>query len=294
MRQAYQTVTLSCLLAVGGCVTLGSAAESADSVKAQIVALEQSRCQAITNGNVDTLAAMLADDYVHVHGTGKVDTKAGFLSNIQQHPRRTERGALTVRLYGDIAVVTGDQINYPQTGSAPAVLASVTQVLRRISGHWRYESFQLTPRTDEAQKVVATNAAPASAPAERASYFSNTNSQSIWTDLEARQVINKRVLEGGSYSINVRIVKPSDAPLVHAKSADVWIVTAGSATAVTGGELVDSKQRGQTDDFAGSSIRDGTEQLLAPGDIVFVPPGVPHGFKDLHSFRAFLIRFDTK
>jgi hypothetical protein len=27
--------------------------------------------------------------------------------------------------------------------------------------------------------------------------------------------------------------------------------------------------------------------------VLHVPPGVPHGFKDIVGFRAFLIRFDT-
>ena len=118
--------------------------------------------------------------------------------------------------------------------------------------------------------------------------------QSIWKDLEARQVINKRVLEGGTHSINIRIVKEGDAPLVHAQSADVWVTTAGTAISITGGQLVDGRKRPNVDDEAGSSIRGGVERLLKPGDVLYVPPGVPHGFKEIKGFRAFLIRFDTK
>lgn len=134
----------------------------------------------------------------------------------------------------------------------------------------------------------------ASAPTDKAAYFANTDLQATWKDLEARQVINKRVLDGGAYSINVRIVKEGDAPLVHASSADVWVMTAGTATAITGGQLVDGKKRPNVDDEAGSSIRGGVEQALKAGDVLYVPPGVPHGFKDVKGFRAFLIRFDTK
>lgn len=134
----------------------------------------------------------------------------------------------------------------------------------------------------------------ASAPTDKAAYFANTDLQATWKDLEARQVINKRVLDGGAYSINVRIVKEGDAPLVHAKSADVWVMTAGTATAITGGQLVDGKKRPNVDDEAGSSIRGGVEQALKAGDVLYVPSGVPHGFKDVKGFRAFLIRFDTK
>jgi mannose-6-phosphate isomerase-like protein (cupin superfamily) len=142
----------------------------------------------------------------------------------------------------------------------------------------------------------APGGAPAAppAPGDKAGYFTNSDLQNIWKDLEARQVLNKRVLEGGSHSINIRIVRPTDAPLVHGNSLDIWLVTAGSATAVTGGQLVDMKKRPNGDDSEGRSIKDGNEQPLKVGDVLYVPPGVPHGFKDIQGFRAFLIRFDTK
>jgi mannose-6-phosphate isomerase-like protein (cupin superfamily) len=131
-------------------------------------------------------------------------------------------------------------------------------------------------------------------PLDRASYFSNINLQDVWKDLETRQVMNKRVIEGGKFSVNIRIVRPTDPPLVHAKSVDLWVVTQGTATAVTGGTLVDQRQGGQADDLAGSSIKDGVNQPLTVGDMIFVPPGVPHGFKNLKNFRAVLVRWDVK
>jgi mannose-6-phosphate isomerase-like protein (cupin superfamily) len=135
--------------------------------------------------------------------------------------------------------------------------------------------------------------APA-APKDKAGYFAGSNIQNIWKDLEARQVINQRVLEGGSHSINIRIVRPNDPPLQHAASLDIWLVAEGTATAITGGELVDLKKRTDSDDAAGSAIKGGVEQALKAGDVLYVPPGVPHGFKDLKGFRAFLIRMDAK
>ena len=99
-------------------------------------------------------------------------------------------------------------------------------------------------------------------------------------------------MEGGTYSINIRMVKPESPPLVHAKSIGLWIVQAGTATATTGGELVDPKKGGAGDDTAGSSIRGGIEQSPQPRDMLFVPKGVPHGFKDLKGFRALLIRWE--
>ena len=131
------------------------------------------------------------------------------------------------------------------------------------------------------------------APTDKAGYWGASGMQNIWKDLEAKGILNNRVAEGGTFSINVRIVTEKDAPLVHAQTADVWIAIEGSATAVTGGKLVDGKKRPNSDDEAGTSIQGGVEQPLKPGDIVYVPPGVPHGFKDIKGFRGYLIRFDV-
>jgi len=141
------------------------------------------------------------------------------------------------------------------------------------------------------QQAPAAQAPPA--PTDKAAYWANTDIQNIWKDLETRQVLNQRVMEGGSYSLNIRIVKEGDAPLVHAKSSDLWIVQAGSATAITGGKLVNGKKRPNVDDEAGDSIAGGIEKPLKPGDVLYVPPSVPHGFKDVKGFRAFLVRWDV-
>lgn len=145
-----------------------------------------------------------------------------------------------------------------------------------------------------AADAPAAAAAANRAATDRASYFNANDIQNIWKDLEKRQVINQRVMEGGDYSINIRIVKPDDLPLVHSMASDVWVVMSGTATAVTGGELLDKKQRPNPDDVQGTSIRGGVNQPLKAGDILYVPPGVPHGFKDVKDFRGFLIRFEPK
>jgi mannose-6-phosphate isomerase-like protein (cupin superfamily) len=145
-----------------------------------------------------------------------------------------------------------------------------------------------------AQSAQGSAPPPAAAPTDRAAYFDSKDIHAIWQDEEAKQVINKRVAEGGSHSINIRIVLPTNAPLVHSRSADTWVVMEGTATAVTGGQLVDAKQNQNADDMSGSAIEGGTEQALKSGDILFVPPGVPHGFKDIKGFRAYLIRYPTR
>jgi mannose-6-phosphate isomerase-like protein (cupin superfamily) len=150
--------------------------------------------------------------------------------------------------------------------------------------------------TAHARGAQGANAQPTPppAPTNKAAYFDSKDIHEIWKDEEAKNVINKRVAEGGSHSINIRIVLPANPPLVHALSADTWVVMEGSATAVTGGELMEAKRNPNSDDMSGSSIKGGVEQPLKAGDILFVPPGVPHGFKDIKGFRAYLIRYPSK
>lgn len=140
-------------------------------------------------------------------------------------------------------------------------------------------------------------AAPAvvlTAPTDKAAYFDVAKTREIWASLEARKVANQRVVEGGVHSINIRIVLPNDSPRVHSIFADAWVVVEGTATAVTGGRLVNPKQMQNPEEMSGDSIEGGVEQALKPGDILYVPTGVPHGFKDLKGFRAYLIRYPSK
>jgi mannose-6-phosphate isomerase-like protein (cupin superfamily) len=127
-------------------------------------------------------------------------------------------------------------------------------------------------------------AAVADAPTNKTSFWSSDDIQARWKDNEAKHVINSRLFNGPTnISANVRIVADNDPPLVHDTTADLWIMTAGSATAVTDGELVEG----------GKSIRNPVKRPVHAGDILYIPPGVPHHFADNKAFRALLIRFDT-
>ena len=129
-------------------------------------------------------------------------------------------------------------------------------------------------------------AAAPDAPAGKTAFWSNEDIQNRWKDNEAKKTINSRLFNGPyNISTNVRIVLPDDPPLTHETTADLWIMTAGTATAETDGAIVDGNGT--------KVIRDGVRRPVQPGDILYVPPGVPHHFVDPSGFRAFLIRFDT-
>jgi ketosteroid isomerase-like protein len=113
----------------------------------QLLDLEQRRCAAISAGDIATLKAMLTDDYVHVHMTGRVDDRDGHLKAVADRPRWTERGELLVRVYGDLAILTGELTNLvvAPNGQVNATRAYCHQVAVRQNGAWRFISTQLRP-----------------------------------------------------------------------------------------------------------------------------------------------------
>jgi mannose-6-phosphate isomerase-like protein (cupin superfamily) len=62
---------------------------------------------------------------------------------------------------------------------------------------------------------------------------------------------------------------------VHAHYDDVFVVTEGAATLITGGTVPDG-QTGPDGETRGTHIQDGKSQAIAKGDIVHIPAGVPH------------------
>ena len=67
---------------------------------------------------------------------------------------------------------------------------------------------------------------------------------------------------------------------VHEKTNHIFIVTEGKATFVTGGTLVSPRQTapGQT---RAASVDGGTIYHLEKGDVITVPAGTPHWFKEV-------------
>ena len=64
---------------------------------------------------------------------------------------------------------------------------------------------------------------------------------------------------------------------VHKAKADVIVIQTGSATLVTGGEVIDPVTTGPNE-IQGSSIKGGVKRTVGPGDVIEIPAGVPHHF----------------
>ncbi len=64
---------------------------------------------------------------------------------------------------------------------------------------------------------------------------------------------------------------------LHKVKADVIVVQTGTATLVTGGEVIDPKDTGPNE-IQGSGIKGGVKHEIGPGDVIEIPAGVPHQF----------------
>jgi len=67
---------------------------------------------------------------------------------------------------------------------------------------------------------------------------------------------------------------------IHTQDADIIYVLEGTATMVTGGAAVDAKTI-EPGELRGSAITGGETRELKKGDVMIVPAGVPHWFKEV-------------
>jgi len=84
----------------------------------------------------------------------------------------------------------------------------------------------------------------------------------------------------GNYTI---ITSRRDSPgmvEVHEKDSDLIYVVKRSATFITGGTLLDGKHMAENE-IRGNQLNGGASQNLAAGDVIVVPAGTPHWFREV-------------
>ena len=77
---------------------------------------------------------------------------------------------------------------------------------------------------------------------------------------------------------------------VHEKETDVFYIVDGDATFITGGKMIGGKltKPGQ---WLGTDIQGGTVHHLSKGDVIVIPAGVPHWYKEVpHSVTYFVVK----
>jgi mannose-6-phosphate isomerase-like protein (cupin superfamily) len=146
-----------------------------------------------------------------------------------------------------------------------------------------------------------------------ATYIPNEEVQQYVKKAIADKLIDQqiRAVDAGKTNVDVGVVyrgkleKPAASAVAeHDKVSEVYHVIDGSATLVTGPDLVDTKRRPADDQAVkmlngpgsnSASIRNGVTHQLKPGDVVIIPAGTGHWFTKIDDHITYLmVRIDPE
>ena len=119
--------------------------------------------------------------------------------------------------------------------------------------------------------------------ANAAKDFAKSRSVSFFEKDKVKDAFAKgAVLFDGSDKYMVHTSRRDKAGMaeVHLKDADIIYVQEGAATLVTGGTVVDPKNVA-ADEVRGAEISGGETRQISKGDVIIVPAGTPHWFKEV-------------
>jgi mannose-6-phosphate isomerase-like protein (cupin superfamily) len=107
-----------------------------------------------------------------------------------------------------------------------------------------------------------------------------------------------KTIDTGAYKVTIVILrrapgKTPDSALLHDRVTEVYQILTGAGMFETGGTLMEGKPVDLTSEAAGPSIRGtiegGETRRMGPGDVVVIPPGVPHRFSKLEGTITYLV-----
>ena len=115
---------------------------------AAVLAAEQRRCEFIKAHDYAALRELLHPDLIHVHTRGNQDSRESYLKYIAEVIEILDvtREDVTVKVYGDCAVMSGVQISTARARNKDDVVVVKTQLMQvwlRSDG-WRQVAFQAT------------------------------------------------------------------------------------------------------------------------------------------------------
>lgn len=98
------------------------------------------------------------------------------------------------------------------------------------------------------------------------------------------------LVENSQYKVHASHRDGPGKSEVHEHETDIIYVLEGTATFVTGGKVVDG-QVTAPGEIRGAGIEGGETRKLIKGDVIIVPQGIPHWFKDLKApFNYYVVK----
>ncbi len=88
------------------------------------------------------------------------------------------------------------------------------------------------------------------------------------------------LIEIANYKVHASHRESPGVVEVHTRDTDIIYMLEGSATLVTGGTVVDGKNI-EAEEIRGKDVKGGETRQITKGDVIIVPNGVPHWFKEI-------------
>jgi ketosteroid isomerase-like protein len=102
-----------------------------DEVAREVLAAEERRCAAIAAEDWEALGAIVADDFRYTHSNGRTEDKSSWIAGITARRRAVEHEGLSVRSFGDVALLSGSSVNrYAEPFAGDSHYGSVLDVLQ--------------------------------------------------------------------------------------------------------------------------------------------------------------------
>jgi hypothetical protein len=116
---------------------------------AELLAFEAERQRALVENDAAALEHLLADDLIHIHSSGQTHDKRQFIAHVGRMGGfvSIERGDLTLRAEGEMAVILGPTINTVRrldSGAIARLEGFGTVLLERAPSGWRVVLSQMT------------------------------------------------------------------------------------------------------------------------------------------------------
>ena len=89
------------------------------------------------------------------------------------------------------------------------------------------------------------------------------------------------LVNNGTYQVHASRRETPGQVEVHVKDTDIIYMMEGSTTFVTGGSVVGGATVAP-DEIRGTTVNGGETRTIAKGDVVIVPAGTPHWFKEVN------------
>jgi uncharacterized protein GlcG (DUF336 family) len=192
---------------------------------------------------------------------GKAHTAATF-----QHATKDFEEAI----HNGRGALTGVKEMTPLQGGVPIVVEG------KVIGAVGVSGASSAARDEAIARAAVAAAAQLSGSASRTSAVATLPASTVKAGFAKGSVL----LDRGDYQVHAsRRDSPGEAE-VHQIDTDVFYVLEGTATLVTGGKVPDLAATGPNE-LRGSRIDGGEARTIGPGDVVVVPSGTPHWFREV-------------